>query len=205
MIGFALFRGLRIGEIRAINIKDFKNPEFNKIDVIIQKSNIKDEFPILEEFAAHLKTYIVENLHTFKGGYLFPTYTKTDKPYICRGVSNDMFWKYRKKLMAKYPEFADKVIYHGYNFKTGKKYEKHRVGWHSMRRWFETQLWEKGYKIAEISHIMRYKSPKTVYTYLDCYNTWKKEREILKDTFGLTFKDMIGFVEGQRTLVEFTA
>lgn len=202
MIGFALFRGLRIGEIRAINIRDFKNPDFNKIDIILQKSNILDEFPIIEDFAILLKKYVLENLHLMKDGYLFPTYSKLKKPYIGKNVTNVMFYKYRQKLIKKYPAFAEQSSYWKYP-KQIEPYYRYRVGWHSMRRWFETTLFEHGYKPEEIAQIMRYKDPRTVYTYLNLYNTYKEEKKRLNETLGNIFKNMIHFDENQKTISEF--
>jgi len=211
MLGLSLFRGLRIGETRAINIRDFKNAEFTKMDVILQKSNILDEFPIMKEFALLLKNYIQNNLHTFINGYLFPKYRKFGgDPYMERDTANTMFFKFRRKITQlknpdgsiKYPWANEKGDY--YDPDTGKAYyNRHRIGWHSCRRWFETTLWEKGYSEVQIAHIMRYSKVETVYTYLDCYKTWKKEQEILQDTFGDLFKECIGFQENQTSLCTF--
>ena len=203
MIGFGLFRGLRIGEIRALNIRDFKNSDFNKVDVIIQKSNIYDEFPLFDEFAIVLKRYITNNVHSLVNGYLFPRrHYDPIEPYLHRDVCNSMFHKFRKNhLIPKYQQFAEKQSY--YNQKTGKTYERHRVGFHSLRRYFETKLYENGLRAEEIANVMRYTSPKHVFAYLNAYDTWKKEKQILTDTFGDVFKNMLGFSEGQKQLSEF--
>ncbi|MBN1501951.1 site-specific integrase [Candidatus Woesearchaeota archaeon] len=185
MIGFALFRGLRIGEIRALNITDFED-NFNKVTVIIQKSNIKDTLPLIQEFAEVVRAFVKKNLHTFDRGYFFPHYRQFDSspyPYLASNTVNIMFYNFRKRLIKKYPQFADKSAY-------GNGYKRHRLGWHSLRRWFETRLWESGNNPEQISHIMRYRSPKVVYQYLDSYRTWKTEGELLKNTFSGFLKEV---------------
>ena len=100
MLGNGLFRGMRIGEIVAMNIFDFQTKHFDKVSVILQKSHIMDSFPMLRGFSKLLKTYVESNIHRFKDGFIFPFYSKKREghSHIDTKTAEAMFAKWRKGL-----------------------------------------------------------------------------------------------------------
>ncbi|HME87424.1 MAG TPA: tyrosine-type recombinase/integrase [Candidatus Nanoarchaeia archaeon] len=197
MLGFALFRGMRIGEICALNIYDFQDAGFQNFNIIFEKSHIQDSLPLLKEFNLLLKEYILKNLHTFKDGYLFPYHnSKRHARHMTANTASACFSKLRKILGKEYPEFLE-----GTEVQVGNETQKrYRIAWHSCRRWFETTLYDSGMKVEEIADIMRYQKKETVYTYLDPYKTWKREKEILQQTFGELFNEFNNVSSGQTKL-----
>lgn len=195
MLGFALFRGLRIGEICAINIMDFQE-DFTKLRVLLEKSHIEDTLPLIPELTAMIKEYISKNMHTFKDGYLFPYYTSKKKyPYMSPGSAEDILYKMRRELGKEHESFLDFVEFEGY--------KRHRIGWHSCRRWFETRLYDHLQDRKKLADIMRYLKVGTVDTYLDPYETWKKEQEFLRNTFTGKIFEMNLASKSQMKLVQF--
>jgi len=257
-IGFAMIRGFRSEEICAINIDDWRGtPDLTKIEAILEKSNIKDEFPIIKEFVVIVNEYIQKNLHLLKNGYLFSSYTSTKREHWDNNTFATLFARLRNKVGKNHPQILEKYktltarykilkvmdqgIIHPKDIRTkqggqekairkqidnlyqegfididsklttkGKEYisKEHyairfRVSVHSIRRWFETTLYEKGLKPEEIADIMRYLDPRTVYTYLNPYKVWKNEKEILKNTIGEKFREIEMLSEGQVRLNRF--
>jgi len=175
MLAFALFRGLRIGEIVAINITDF-NYDFTKLRVIFEKSHIEDWLP---------------------DGYLFPFYSSKGKaPHMTTGVAEAFFSKIRKIIGKDYPQFIEKR-----KFRNG--YNKYRISFHSCRRWFETRIHDNIKNKKKLADIMRYIDAETVNTYLNPYETWKEERNILNSTFENYFTVFDNFSKGQARLTSF--
>jgi len=66
MLGFALFRGMRVGELVAINITDF-NRDFTKLRVIFEKSHIEDWLPLTPQLTEMVKEYITKNRPCCRG------------------------------------------------------------------------------------------------------------------------------------------
>ena len=197
MLGFALFRGMRISEICAINLYDFKDDNFGKLDVILSKSHIRDEFPIIGHFAGMVRKYIRENIHTFKDGYIFPYYSsRKHAKHISVKTAEALFAKLRKIIGRDHPQFLDKSVFSG-------RRVYYRIGWHSCRRWFETQLWEEFRDKMLIRDVMRYRESRTVDVYINPYEVWKKEREILQKTFSSVVQDFALIQEGQKKLSSF--
>lgn len=197
ILGFALFRGMRIGEIMAINLYDFQNESFQKLNIILEKSHIADNFPLLNDFNKLLKKYVLKNKHLFKDGYLFPYYSsKKHSPYMSVKVAEALFSKFRKIVGKNHPQFLDKVI-------VNKNYHRYRIGWHSCRRWFETRIWDK-YKDKMLTRdIMRYSHSKVVDVYINPYEVWKNEMQILENTFGSLFQEFNRVSKGQMKLDRF--
>jgi len=198
MLGFALFRGLRVGEICAINLYDFKD-DFTKVTVILEKSHIKTDLPLIPELTALVKDYILKNRHTFKDGYLFPYYSSRGKkhlPYMTTKTACSCFCKFRKTLGKEHLSLLDSYIM--------GKYRRYRVGWHSCRRWFETKIYDKINDRKKLADIMRYIEVSTVDTYIDPYETWKHEKDILQTVFDDTATNLILLSKGQRKLDFFT-
>lgn len=193
LIGLCAFRGLRIGEAVAINIHDFQ-PN-GRLRIKLQKSYVVDDFPLFEEFQQLLNDYIKNNLHTFKNGYLFPYYSHRNKKqpnHMTSTSASAMFEKLRSKIGKDHPEFLERSGEHRY-----------RIGWHSLRRWHETKLWDYSKDKMMVRDIMRYKDSKTVDVYINPYETWKKEREILSGVFSEFFNATDMFSKGQMTLKDF--
>ena len=201
MLGLALFRGMRIGEVCACNIYDFQNKNFNKLNIILGKSHIKDEFPILAEFNELIKYYVINNRHRLKDGYLFPFYNSNrNGKYMGIKTASAAFSKWRKEIGKEHPEFLDRTEYMSLN---NKIYHRYRISWHSCRRWFETQIWDKYKDKMMLRDIMRYKESRTVDVYIDPYEVWKREGLILEDTFGDLFRDFNHMAAGQTKLTSF--
>src|SRR3990167_98862 len=193
MMGLALFRGMRIGEITATNIYDFQNDNFEKLSIILQKSHILDEFPILKGFDEMLKEYVIKNLHLFKDGYLFPSHLQKWQ-HIDTKVAVWMFCELRIAIGKEHKQFLDRREIINSKSKTIYRY---RITWHSCRRWFETRIWERYKDKMMLRDIMRYKESKTVDVYINPYEVWKREGEILNSTFGSLFKDFNNISRGQ--------
>lgn len=259
-IGFAMIRGFRSEEICAINIDDWRGtPDLLKIEAILEKSNIKDDFPIIPEFITILNEYIQKNLHLIKNGYLFSSYTSTKREHWDSNTLATLFARLRSEVGKEHPQILERyktltarynilkimnqgIIHpkeirqkHGGQEKTirktidnlyqeefidmesnltikGKEYiskERYairfRVSMHSIRRWFETTLYEKGVKPEEIADVMRYLDPRTVYTYLNPYKTWKREHPLLKNTIGQKFREIEMIGGGQERLNKYFA
>lgn len=195
MLAFSLFRGMRIGEITAINILDFNN-DFTKIRVVFEKSHIEDWMPLIPQLSEMIKEYIIKN-RPFKDGYLFPFYSSKKKaPHMTVGVAEALFSKMRKIIGKDYPEFLERN-----KFDSG--YTKYRITFHSCRRWFETRIYDNINNKKALADIMRYIDANTVDTYLNPYETWKNEVGILKSTFESYFNSFNNFTEGQTVLTMF--
>lgn len=199
MLGFALFRGLRVGEIVAINLYDFKDAEFRNLRVVAQKSYVEDVYPLLEEFSVLLKEYVRLNLHTFTDGFLFPYKVPNGRKHMGVRSAESAFCKLRKIIGLRYPEFLDRWSFES---KTGTQY-RYRISFHSCRRWFETKLWDKSKDKMQIRDMMRYCDSRPVDVYVDCYETWKNEGAILRNAFGEAFGNSQVFAEGQKRLDAF--
>ena len=197
MAGLALFRGMRIGEIVSTNIYDFQNEEFQKLNIILEKSHILDEFPILKGFNGLIKEYVMKNRHLLKDGYLFPFYISRRLPHMSTAVAVGLFCKMRQIIGKDYPEFLDRqeII----NSK-GKTIYRYRISWHTCRRWFETRIWEHYKDKMLLRDLMRYKDSKTIDVYINPYETWKKESDILNSTFGGLFDNFNNVAKGQTRL-----
>src|SRR3990167_6993484 len=122
ILGFAAFRGLRIGEILAININDF-TPDFSKVYVILEKTNIGDWLPLPEGFSMFVKDYCMMNRH------------------------------------------------------------RYRIGFHTLRRWHETHIWDIKHDHLLIADLMRYKDKTTPFTYISPYEHWKNEKDVMNHCF----------------------
>lgn len=195
MLGFALFRGMRVGELVAINITDF-NRDFTKLRVIFEKSHIEDWLPLTPQLTEMVKGYITKN-RPFKDGYLFSFYNSKKKaPHMTAGVAEAFFSKMRKIIGRDHPEFLEKK-----NFKNG--YTRYRITFHSCRRWFETRIHDNIKNKKKLADIMRYIDANTVDTYLNPYETWKEEKTILKSTFEHYFAAFNDFSKGQTMLTMF--
>ena len=195
MIAFALCRGMRVGEIVAINITDF-NRDFTKLRVIFEKSHIEDWLPLMPELTDIVKEYITKN-RPFKDGYLFSFYSSKGKaPHMTAGVAEAFFSKMRKIIGKDHPGFLEKR-----KFSNG--YEKYRITFHSCRRWFETRIHDNIKNKKKLADIMRYIDASTVDTYLNPYETWKEEKNILKSTFENYFVMFNDFSKGQMKLTMF--
>jgi len=199
IIGLALFRGMRIGEICATNIYDFQNANFQKLNIILEKSHISDDFPILSEFNKLIKEYILTNRHMMKDGYLFPYYSSRRKAnHMTTPVAEALFSKLRKIIGKDHPSFLDR-----FQCANNFKMHRYRIGFHSLRRWFETRLWDKKRDKMLIRDIMRYSSSDVVDVYINPYEIWKKEGTILEDTFGELFANFNNISKGQTKLSNF--
>lgn len=193
LVGFMLFRGVRISEGREINVKDFSSKRFDKIEIILCKSKILDEFPIAAGFSKRIEKYIQDNSFRMKNGYLFPG---QHGGCWTLHAAEWAFLKFRAKLEKKYPQFGEL-----YRYNSG--YTRHRVTWHTLRRWFETKLLEAGLSENEVADIMRYSSTRPVRSYWNSYKTWKKEREIIETVFGDFFGIAEKKIKGQSFLTDF--
>ena len=200
MLGFALFRGMRIGEIVACNIYDFQNENFQRLNIILEKSHIQDEFPILKGFNEVLRHYVVRNRHLLKDGYLFPFYISRRMPHMNVKTAEALFAKLRKLIGREYPQFLDRTEI---RTEKGNIIYRYRIAWHSCRRWFETRIWERYKDKMQLRDIMRYKESKAVDVYINPYEVWKNEHEILENTFGSLFDKINHVSKGQMKITKF--
>jgi integrase len=191
IIAFCLFRGLRIGEVVAININDF-NEEFTKLKIIIEKSHICDYLPLPKPLSEMTKDYIIHNATTFKDGFLFPYYSSKRENHLSTKVAEAGFSKLRKEIGLKHPEFLEKV-----------SATRYRISLHSCRRFFETCIYRKIKDKKALADIMRYLDSSTVDRYIDSFEIWRQEREILKETFESKIQNLNRIERGQTQLGEF--
>jgi hypothetical protein len=107
-IGFALWRGLRVGEIGAINIDDFKNSsDLSRMNIVLEKSHIMDSFPLLKDFIVELQSYIQSNLHLFKSGYLFSYYSSHRLPHWSQNTMDVLLGRLRSQIGVDHPQVLD--------------------------------------------------------------------------------------------------
>lgn len=191
MIAYGLFRGLRIGEITAINMYDFEK-NYTTLNIILEKSKIKDKLPLPLFLSKMTRFYINKNLHRLKNGFLFPTHSTCKRFHMSTPVAEALMCKFRKIIGKEHPCFLEKISDRYY-----------RIGWHSLRRYHETFLYEKYHDIKLIRDLMRYKDTKTVNTYLDPYEIWKQERAIIEDSFGGLQKELILISKNQTKLTDY--
>ena len=204
LIGLCLFRGLRIGEAVAVNIKDFMNDDFNKLNVILEKSHILDEFPIIKGFDNIIKSYVKNNIHLLKDGWLFPSHSsRSMTQHMSKGTAMTKLFKMRLVIGRKHPVFLEKTVFPNSKNSNADVYQRYRITFHSLRRWFETHIWDKHKDKMLLRDIMRYKNSRTVDVYINPYETWKNERELLNNTFSSLFDGFTSFVKGQKKLVSF--
>lgn len=198
MVAFALFRGLRIGEICAINIYDFQE-NFTKLRVVLEKSHVETILPLIPQLSEIVKDYVLKNKHTFKDGFLFPYYSSRGKkhlPYMTTKTADSCFCKFRKTIGKEHPQFLERN-------RVGKVW-RYRIGWHSCRRWFETTIYENIKDRKKLSDIMRYLDSRTVDSYIDPYRTWKDEQNILQNSFNDTATNLSLLSKNQKRLDSFT-
>lgn len=77
---------------------------------------------------------------------------------------------------------------------------RYRIGWHSFRRWFETHIWVKYRDLMCSKDMMRYSKVETVTTYVNPYELWCKEHELMKDVFAAKYKEFENMSHGQERL-----
>jgi integrase len=204
LIGLCLFRGLRVGEAVAVNIKDFKDDNFNELRVIMEKSHIIDDLPIVKGFDNHLRDYIKDNLHLMKDGWLFPAHSSQSRTqHITTGMAMNKLYKMRLVIGKKHPSFLETVKFPGSKNTNAEVYQRYRITFHSLRRWFETNIWDKYKDKMLLRDVMRYSHSKTVDVYINPYEVWKKERELLNTVFSDLFYDFETVAKGQTRLTMF--
>lgn len=204
LIGLCMFRGLRIGEAVAVNIKDFKDDKFDELRVILEKSHIADSLPIIEGFDQVLKNYIKNNIHLMKDGWLFPCHSsQSSTPHISVGMAMTKLYKMRLVIGKKHPAFLEKIVFPDSKNKNAPVYQRYRITFHSLRRWFETHIWDKYKDKMLLRDVMRYSHSKTVDVYINPYEIWKKERILLNDVFSGLFDEFQDVSKGQTKLSMF--
>ena len=107
LYGAQIWRGVRISEACKLNIYEFQGEEWNKINIILSKSKVKDVHPLFSKYAEALQDYARRNLHRLRGGYLFPAYRGTDRP-ISPKYAETVFSNIRNKLTKTDPAFGDR-------------------------------------------------------------------------------------------------
>jgi len=198
LFAFAIFRGLRIGEVCAINILDF-SADFSSLRVIHEKSHIEDRLPLIPQLSALARDYVLKNRHLMKDGFLFPFYSsRRHAPHLTTKVAEAIFSKLRKIIGKDYPAFLERNP-----FSKGFIRYRYRIGFHSCRRWFETRIYDNIKDRKRLADIMRYLDVATVDIYINPYETWQKERSILQGTFGDQFNALEMLSKGQRRLGEY--
>lgn len=168
--------GLRTAEIAPMNIKDFKQ-EFRIVGIVHAKSHLYDDRQIPEWLRQRIIQYITHNSHLLKDGYLFPYYTsRRQKPHVTTNTMANIFYKLREYLKKEHPSFQE-----GWEMSNGDF--RHRIGWHSLRRFHQTYIMKKTNNIFLLRDLMRYKDTRSCNPYIDPYQVWEREREILEETF----------------------
>lgn len=204
MVALGLFRGMRIKEICYANIYDFTNDEFSKLNVVLCKSHIQDEFPIIPDAAAVIRDYVKYNRHIMKDGFLFPGQKQA---HMKTSSAEAMFAKIRNQIGEKHPSFLDRypVMKNGVAVlnKFGNPQYRYRISWHSCRRWFETSFWEEHKDIMKLRDIMRYRDVRSCEPYINAYELWKNEEKILQKTFGKIINDFNLKEKGQTTMKDY--
>lgn len=195
MLAIGLFRGLRIGEICAVNVLDLKQ-DYTKLRVIMSKSHIEDDLELIPQLSNIIKEYVYKNHYTFKDGYLFPFYNNRANKHLDPRAAESWFAKVRQEIGKEHPSFLDHRI-----LDNGQR--RYRISWHSCRRWFETRIYDHNKDKKRLADIMRYLKINTVDTYIDPYETWKQERNILEGVFDERIRNLQNLQKGQTQLLVF--
>lgn len=182
IFAFALFRGLRRSEIACINLNDF-NADLTKIKVKLAKKHTEEILEIPHTLREMIWDYIKHNIHTFKQGYIFPSYS-TFNVHITKDAISVEFDRIRKELRKDFPGMTEYI-------EDTKGNKQHRIRFHACRHWFETTLYKDGLNFSQIAEIMRYTSKRAVETYIQAWEIRANEGSFLEKTFkkyALSFK-----------------
>lgn len=188
---FALcaFKGLRVSEALAINIMDFEDSTFTKLTFREAKTNkMRHASPIIPPMAEMIKAYVSTNGHRLTDGYLFPYYTSKKKAHMTTPTAEAMFAKLRKRIGKEHPQFLQK---YPMRTKAGKMIFRYRIGFHSLRRWFETSIFDNTKSLHTVKEIMRYTKFEPLNAYLNRYKVHENEAMILQKTFNPIFKKFL--------------
>lgn len=194
LISFCAFRGLRVSEALAVNMFDF-NQDFSKITIREAKTNKVRTLPLIKPLQEMIKHYITLNVHTLKNGFLFPYYSSKKRPYLSCGSAEAWFSKIRNKIGEKNPSFMDKVAIPR-PFTKNKSEEpimtfRYRIGFHSLRRWFETRLWNATKNAYIVKELMDYTDYNVLNSYLDRNQIKEHEKEILEEALNNYANELI--------------
>lgn len=212
MLALAMFRGMRIKEVCNAQLHDFRLDSKGQmyLTVILCKSHIKDELPLLPEVADLISQYVRNNLHLMKNGYLFPN--RHGSAGISTEAAGALFAKMRNIVAKKHLSFSDRrpIMNPQTNMqrtdRLGRLSWRYRISWHSCRRFFETSVWtdEKyGKDLMILRDVMRYRDTRSCEPYINSYELYTKEPAFLQQTFGAVINDFNLKGKGQSKIHEF--
>ena len=193
--------GMRASEVLSIQLWDFKN-DFSKLDYRQAKTNkiISDE-PVPSALRLALISYIVNNLHRFKNGYLF----SKDMGNGIRIVTTvyGAFWaKWRKACAKRFGvHWVDR-----YDIPNGQR--RYRICSHSLRRLHRTSLtknvesgeYNKDWLISQICH---YDDFKTFLKYKNEFEVLEARKEFIEPALQPVISRVLGMSKGQTSISDF--
>lgn len=198
LLSFCAFRGLRVSEALAINyLTDFVDPSFSKLVVREAKTNKIRTLPLISPLSDMIRRYVALEGQRLRNGFLFPYYSSKKLPFMDTMTADAHICKMRKIIGKDYPEFLEEYHFVGLR---GEVYSRHRIGFHSLRRWFETTIFNRTESVYIVKEIMDYTDFKVLNSYLN--NATIKEREpvLLAETFNPLIKDFQNELIGQTRL-----
>lgn len=217
--------GFRISECMAINLADFRN-DYSSLTFREAKTNKVRTVPLIESVREAVRLYVDLEGHRLEGGFLFPTYSSSRTPFMGRDSAVDVFWKIRQVLGVKFKSFHDRYSFVGHRCLGCRRgfvgehvplkgcplcggvinhyeYFRYRVGWHSLRRWFETHLHQELMEGGEASGnaayvvkvVMGYSKFEVLNSYLDKARIVQGKRELLEGCFGRPARVLLALKE----------
>ena len=187
---FQAFCGLRSEEAVCININDFSR-DFTKLRVRLCKSDRVIERDLPDEFKKKVIQYCRLNYQTFKEGWLFPGQHTGH-------IKKQSYWEEFRQMRKEVKLDIDKI-----QMQNANSSNSYRIGTHSLRRWFITNLYKKTQDIVLVKHIIGHEKIDTTLQYC-CFDPHSLgiENKLVNQVFNKYFTPFIVEVpKEQRTLL----
>jgi integrase len=198
LLSLCAFRGLRVSEALAVNyLTDFVDEGFSKIIVREAKTNKIRTLPLIRPLSLMINKYVALEAHRLRNGFLFPYYSSKKLPFMDACTAGAYLCKMRKIIGKDHPGFLEKYHFIG---PSGRAYYRHRVSYHSLRRWFETTIFNRTESAYIVKEIMDYTDFKVLNSYLNTASIKEREGELLSETFNPIMDDFKNDLLGQTKL-----
>lgn len=206
------FCGLRISEAVRVRLDDF-TPDFKFLTVhntkaasitrdeqgkITGRKPRQDQVPIPDFLVPVIKQYIMNNYSTFRGGYIFPCLGHGGKvPHMSKVWLMNWFMMRRRELGLL--DVAYMVN------RAGKSSRVYRIGTHSFRRFYVTNVYEKsGGDLLFTKELARHIKVDTTQRYVNCYDFLHRSPGVVSKLREF-FDGKPSLAKNQKRLEEFAA
>ena len=164
--------------------KDDFSDNFSKLTYREAKVNkLQHNRPLIEPLADMCRLYVKTCHKKFREGYLFHHYTRLKtvdlRPFMDIKTAGAFLTKLRRDIGKEYPQIMERYVF---ETDSGSTQTRYRVSFHSLRRWFETNLKEKS-DVYVVKEIMNYSKYEVLNSYLNRANVMTREKEILSEAF----------------------